>query len=153
MDRDAQKALFTACAENIGHHSARILYHFHARKAHNSAGFRGHEQPQRAPHELLVDIVRIHERMVFERALDVRLDGGPEIGNELGRDGMDQVRDSPRQRKEKLSYQSTALAFADKCQSSGKAKRNAEDDAASSVFSTTTPVPTFTSAISRFGFV
>jgi hypothetical protein len=49
MNRDAQKANFSAAAKNIGHSSVGVLYHFHNRKSRNSAGLRDDEQPRSAP--------------------------------------------------------------------------------------------------------
>lgn len=88
MDSGAQKAIFPASGENVGHFSRWILYHFHDRKSLHSSPFR-HDEELRVPvQKNEADISRRQELMKVESCGDVLLNGRPEIRNEGGRDAM-----------------------------------------------------------------
>jgi hypothetical protein len=85
VDRDAQKARVPTCGEYIGNLATGVLYHFHCGESLHGAALEADEQTRVTLHDETRNVEGFHEGVIRAGRLDVLLDGGPQIGNEVGR--------------------------------------------------------------------
>ena len=82
---DGQEPATTAGGDHIGHHAARILYHFSGGESQHAELVRGQEQRALAGEQERQDVLALEERVIPAGGVRVALDRRPEILDERHR--------------------------------------------------------------------